>query len=94
MIVSFKTKALAQIASGRTPKRFPADLLVRTRAVLLTLKAAEMLEDLRNPPGNRLESLQGDRAGQYSLRINQQWRICFVWTAEGPSEVEFVDYHK
>lgn len=55
--------------------------------------AAEVLDDLRVPPGNRLEALKGDRAGQHSIRINDQWRICFVWTAAGPEEVEIVDYH-
>lgn len=60
---------------------------------LAMLDAAELLEDLRLPPGNRLEALKGDRAGQYSIRINQQWRICFIWTAAGPVDVEIVDYH-
>jgi proteic killer suppression protein len=60
---------------------------------LAMLDAAESLEDLRTPPGNRLEALTGDRAGQHSIRINQQWRICFVWTAAGPEDVEIVDYH-
>ena len=57
------------------------------------LDAAENLEDLRVPPGNRLEALRGDRAGQHSIRINQQWRICFTWTVAGPADVEIVDYH-
>lgn len=56
------------------------------------LDAAENLEDLRVPPGNRLEALRGDRAGQHSIRINQQWRICFTWTDAGPADVEIVDY--
>lgn len=60
---------------------------------LLILDAAEVLDDLRVPPGNRLEKLQGDRAGQYSVRINQRWRICFEWTTAGPVNVEIVDYH-
>lgn len=60
---------------------------------LRMLHAAYMLQDLRIPPGNRLEALQGDRLGQYSIRINDQWRICFVWTPEGPADVEIVDYH-
>jgi proteic killer suppression protein len=60
---------------------------------LVMLDAAESLEDLRVPPGNRLELLRGDRAGQHSIRINQQWRICFVWTDAGPQNVEIVDYH-
>jgi len=57
------------------------------------LDAADVIGDLRIPPGNRLEKLQGDRAGQYSVRVNQQWRICFVWTTAGPTDVEIVDYH-
>ena len=55
--------------------------------------SAEVLDDLRVPPGNRLEALKGDRAGQHSIRINDQWRICFEWTDAGPEEVEIVDYH-
>jgi addiction module HigA family antidote len=58
------------------------------------LDAAEDLKDLRTPPGNRLEALKGDRAGQHSIRINQQWRICFVWMEAGPEDVEIVDYHQ
>jgi toxin HigB-1 len=57
------------------------------------LDAATALQDLRSPPGNRLEALRGDRMGQWSIRINQQWRVCFHWTAEGPTDVEIVDYH-
>lgn len=60
---------------------------------LAMLDAAEVLDDLRIPPGNRLEKLRGDRAGQHSIRINQQWRICFAWTDAGPENVEIVDYH-
>jgi proteic killer suppression protein len=60
---------------------------------LVMLDAAELLDDLRIPPGNRLEALKGRRAGQYSIRINQQWRICFVWTPAGAEDVEIVDYH-
>ena len=60
---------------------------------LLILDAAEALDDLRVPPGNRLEKLKGDRAGFYSVRVNQQWRICFRWTAAGPEDIEIVDYH-
>jgi proteic killer suppression protein len=60
---------------------------------LLILDAAETLDDLRVPPGNRLEKLKGDRAGSYSVRINQQWRICFRWTPAGPEDIEIVDYH-
>ena len=57
------------------------------------LDAAETLDDLRVPPGNRLEALRGDRVGQHSIRINQQWRICFTWTDSGPADVEILDYH-
>lgn len=60
---------------------------------LLILDAADALNDLRVPPGNRLEKLRGDRAGTYSIRVNRQWRICFRWTAAGPEEVELVYYH-
>jgi toxin HigB-1 len=60
---------------------------------LLILDAAETLDDLRVPPGNRLEKLKGDRGGSYSVRVNQQWRICFRWTDAGPEDVEIVDYH-
>ncbi|WP_166971094.1 type II toxin-antitoxin system RelE/ParE family toxin [Brevibacterium atlanticum] len=60
---------------------------------LLQAGSAEPLEDLRNPPGNRLEALKGDRAGQYSIRINDQWRVCITWTDAGPEEVEIVDYN-
>jgi len=60
---------------------------------LAMLDAADVIGDLRIPPGNRLEKLQGDRAGQYSVRVNQQWRICFVWTTAGPTDVEIADYH-
>lgn len=60
---------------------------------LRMLHAAAELRDLLIPPGNRLEALQGDRAGQHSIRINGQWRVCFVWTAQGPKDVEIVDYH-
>ena len=93
MIQGFKNKRTEKIAGGQTPKRFPADLLRRTRALLTALNAAVELEDLRFPPGNRLEQLSGDRKGQHSVRINRQWRICFVWTDSGPDEVEVVDYH-
>ena len=60
---------------------------------LRLLHAAQELRDLRIPPGNRLEALQGDRLGQHSIRINDQWRVCFVWTAQGPEDVVIVDYH-
>src|SRR6056297_680697 len=74
-------------------QRLPGDLVKRTRAMLSALDAAVVVEDLRFPPGNHLEELKGDRAGQHSVRINGQWRICFVWTPNGPADVEIVDYH-
>ena len=61
--------------------------------VIRSSSGLESLDDLRVPPGNRLEALKGDRAGQHSIRINDQWRICFVWADTGPEEVEIVDYH-
>ncbi len=57
------------------------------------LDAAQTLQFLRSPPGNRLEALRGDRGGQHSIRVNAQWRLCFIWTDNGPRDVEFVDYH-
>ena len=93
MIVSTRGKLAAQAVDGRFGKGFPADLVRLTRAMLSALDAAHVLEDLRFPPGNHLEALSGDRAGQHSVRINGQWRICFVWTDQGPAEVEIVDYH-
>jgi len=69
-------------------------LLSVARRKLRQLEIAGRLEDLRVPPGNRLEALKGDRAGQYSIRINDQYRVCFVWTAAGPEDVEIVDYHQ
>jgi toxin HigB-1 len=77
----------------RKSEGFPADLVKVARRKLRYLNAAGDLGDLRSPPGNRLEALAGDRKGQHSIRINDQFRVCFVWTAEGPAEVEIVDYH-
>jgi len=93
MIQSVKGKLAADAVLGRFGKGFPADLVKRTRAMLSALDAAVMLQDLRFPPGNHLEELKGDRAGQHSVRINGQWRICFRWTDQGPADVEIVDYH-
>jgi proteic killer suppression protein len=93
MIQSIKGKRAANAVQGKYGKGFPSDLVKRTRAILTALDAAVVLEDLRFPPGNHLEELKGDRAAQHSVRINRQWRICFVWTANGPSDVEIVDYH-
>ena len=93
MIQSTKGKLIAHVLSGKPGKGFPADLFrVAVRKVTM-LEAAVTLDDLRVPPANRLEALNGDRAGQHSIRINGQWRICFVWTDNGPEDVEIVDYH-
>jgi proteic killer suppression protein len=93
MIQSVKGRLARDAVNGRFGKGFPADLVKRTRVLLSALQAAAVLDDLRVPPGNRLEALSRDRTGQHSIRINDQWRICFVWTEAGPSEVEIVDYH-
>ena len=93
MILSTKGKRAADAVRGRYGKGFPSDLVKRTRAMLSAMNAAVVLEDLRFPPGNHLEELKGDRKGQHSIRINDQWRICFVWTDQGPAVVEIVDYH-
>ncbi|MBM1309652.1 type II toxin-antitoxin system RelE/ParE family toxin [Sulfitobacter mediterraneus] len=93
MIGSTRGKLAAQAMKGKFGKGFPSDLVKRTRAILTALDAATLVEDLRFPPGNHLEELKGDRTGQHSVRINQKWRICFVWTPSGPTDVEIVDYH-
>ncbi|MEE9313355.1 MAG: type II toxin-antitoxin system RelE/ParE family toxin [Rhizobiaceae bacterium] len=93
MIGSFKGKQIKAVAIGKSPKGFPPNLVRRSGAMLTALNAAVVLEDLRFPPGNHLEKLSGNRNGQHSVRINQQWRICFIWTDSGPINVEFVDYH-
>ena len=93
MIRSFRDKATEAVFDGESPKGFPADLVKVARRKLRYLHAASDLRDLRSPPGNRLESLAGERKGQHSIRINDQFRVCFVWTTEGPAEVEIVDYH-
>ena len=93
MIVSTRGKRAADAVRDRYGKGFPSDLVKRARAMLSAMDAAVVLGDLRFPPGNHLEALKGDRAGQHSVRINDQWRICFVWTEHGPADVEIVDYH-
>ena len=93
MIRSFKGKFSQSVADGSVKKGFPADLLRRAGQLLVLLDAAADVKDLSSPPGNRLEKLSGDREGQYSIRINQQWRICFRWTDAGADDVEIVDYH-
>jgi proteic killer suppression protein len=92
MIVSFKCPATEKLASGRRVKRF-VNIESVARRKLRQLQIAGRLQDLRVPPGNRLEALKGDRQGQYSIRINDQFRICFRWTTAGAEDVEIVDYH-
>jgi proteic killer suppression protein len=93
MIRSFRDKRTAAVFEGRLRKGLAAELAAKARRGLERIDAAEKVEDLRLPPGNRLEKLAGDRAGQWSIRVNDQWRICFVWRNDGPHEVELVDYH-
>ena len=93
MIQSWKSEAARQVFAGQTPKGFPADLVKPARRRLERLNAATAVEDLRTPPGHRLHRLEGDRAGQWSISVNDQFRICFIWSAAGPEAVEFVDYH-
>jgi proteic killer suppression protein len=92
MIQSFKCKDTLALYEGKSPRRFKAFLPVAERK-LSQLDAAQTLDFMRVPPGNHFEALKGDRKGQHSVRINVQWRICFVWTDTGPIDVEIVDYH-
>jgi proteic killer suppression protein len=92
MIRSFRCRETERIFRGGVSPVFPPDIQTRARRKLVLLDDAVDLNDLRQTPGNRLEALKGDRAGQNSIRINDQWRICFIWD-EGAEEVEIVDYH-
>lgn len=93
-IVGCKDRRCALLLQRERPGRgFPANLEPVVRRKLAMLDAADRLDDLRFPPGNRLEALRADREGQHSIRVNDQFRLCFVWTAQGPADVELVDYH-
>ncbi len=93
MIRGFRDKAAALVFRGGVPRSMARDVAVAARRKLLALDAAEQLEDLRLPPGNRLAALRGVRSGQHSIPVNGQWRIVFVWSDGGADDVEIVDYH-
>jgi proteic killer suppression protein len=94
VIKSFNDKRTAAIFAGYGVKALPSQIQSRARAKLLAIDAARQLNDLRAPPGNRLEVLHGDRWRQHSIRINNQWRLCFEWREGAAWNVEIVDYHK
>ena len=93
MIRGFKDREAEKIFNGQFSKKLPQDIQRVAERKLIMLHRAAILNDLRVPPSNRLEALTGNRKGQYSIRINAQWRICFEWRADGVYEVEIVDYH-
>jgi len=93
MIRSHRNAITAAVAAGKAPKGFPADILRVAQRKLKMIENAVQLEDLLAPPGNRLEALKGDRKGQHSIRINDQWRVCFIWIDGAAEQVEIVDYH-
>jgi proteic killer suppression protein len=93
MIQSFADKLTAAVFSGLEVRRLPREVQVAARRKLRLLDATGSLESLRVPPGNRLEALRGDRRGQWSIRINDQWRICFRWAQGDAFDVAIVDYH-
>ena len=91
-IRSFRCTDTQSLYDGKKPRRFRNIEAVAQRKLQM-LDDAEELRDLASPPGNRLEALSGNRVGQHSIRVNDQWRMCFVWTAAGPENIEIVDYH-
>jgi proteic killer suppression protein len=91
VIKSFRNEDTQALYEGRCPRRFLSFRPVAERKLQM-LDAAQGIDDLRSPPGNRLEKLSGDRRGQWSIRITDRWRVCFRWT-DGPEDVEIVDYH-
>jgi toxin HigB-1 len=94
MIKSFADKETEYIFDRKLSKKLPQNIQRNARLKLELLDAANLLQDLSIPPGNRLEKLSGNREGQYSIRINDQWRICFIWRSSDAYEVEIVDYHQ
>ena len=92
MIRSFREKKTERLFAGESVREFAGIRNVAERKLTMLDSAAD-LKDLLAPPGNRLEKLKGDHAGQHSIRINDQWRLCFIWRADGPYEVEITDYH-
>lgn len=94
MIESFASEETEKIFRGQVSKKFPKDIQRTARRKLIYIDDAEDLQDLLAPPGNRLEKLKGDRAGRHSIRINDQWRICFKWSGNKAKDVEIVDYHR
>lgn len=93
MIRSFRDADTRSVAERRRVRKLPEDIQRRAQSKLMLLNNATTLEDLRIPPGNRLKALSGDRIGQHSIRINDKWRVCFVWDGGNAEEVEIVDYH-
>jgi proteic killer suppression protein len=93
VIVSFACAETERIFRGQRSRRFPPSVQNVARRKLEYLHRARTLQDLRMPPGNRLEALRGDRSGQHSIRVNDQWRICFTWQGSNAERVEMVDYH-
>jgi proteic killer suppression protein len=93
MIKSFADRETESIWSGRRSRRLPGEIQVIALRKLRLINAANSVNDLRIPPGNRLEMLKGNRSGQYSIRINDQWRICFTWQEGEANNVEIADYH-
>ncbi len=93
MIHSFNCKETEKIFSRNFSKKFPPDIQVRARQKLTILHAATSLEDLKIPPANQLEALKHDKLGQHSIRINKQWRLCFIWDNGNAIDVEITDYH-
>ncbi|MCE0499562.1 MAG: type II toxin-antitoxin system RelE/ParE family toxin [Methylacidiphilales bacterium] len=93
MIQSFRCDETREVFEGVRPRRLPGNLLAVMQRKLKMLDAAVKLEELRVPPGNRLEALKGGRRGQHSIRVNDQCRVCFRWQTDGPHDVAIVDYH-